>query len=83
MSGEPSTPIRDLKIARFGEKLRTLRGRQRMNVVELAYTLGYASTKQIYFLEAGQRNPTAELVLKVSKLFNVSADDLLDDERDV
>jgi transcriptional regulator with XRE-family HTH domain len=83
MNDPMSTPIKDLKIARFGEKLRTLRERQRMNVVELAHALGYASTNQIYFLETSKRNPTAELVLKVSKLFNVSADDLLDDERDV
>jgi transcriptional regulator with XRE-family HTH domain len=54
-----------------------------MNVVELAHILGYASTNQIYFLESGKRNPTAELVLKVSKLFNVPADDLVDDGREV
>jgi transcriptional regulator with XRE-family HTH domain len=83
MSSEESISIRELKIERFGEKLRLLRERRGMNVVELAHILGYASTNQIYFLESGKRNPTAELVLKVSKLFNVPADDLVDDGREV
>ena len=83
MGDKESTPIKDLEITRFGDKLRTLRERQRMNVVDLAHTLGYASTNQIYFLETGKRKPTAELALKVSKLFGVSLDVLLDDEHEL
>ena len=83
MDREMSSVIKHLKVERFGEKLRALREHHQMNVVELAHTLGYASTNQIYFLETGKRNPTAELVLKVSKLFGVSTDVLLDDALDV
>lgn len=78
-----SIPIRDLKIERFGEKLRVLRERHNMSLVDVAHALGYGSTTQVDHLEKGRRNPTAELVLKVSKLFNVSADDLVDDGREV
>ena len=75
--------MRDLTITRFGEKLRALREQHAIRHAELAAALGYASTNQIYQLEAGKRNPTAELILKVSKLFAVSADDLLDDAREL
>jgi transcriptional regulator with XRE-family HTH domain len=83
MTDEMSTLIRAVKIERFGEKLRQLREQRGLNVVELAHILGYASTNQIYFLETGKRNPTAELAVKVSKLFGVSTDDLLDDAREL
>ena len=78
-----SNTVRHLKIQRFGEKLRSLRERNNMNHADLAHSLGYASTNQIYQLEAGKRNPTADLILKVSKLFDVSADVLVDDELEV
>jgi transcriptional regulator with XRE-family HTH domain len=67
-------------VQRFGEKLRVLRTRNNMTHAELAAALGYSSSNQISHLENGRRNPTAELIFKVSKLFTVSADVLLDDE---
>lgn len=75
--------FRHLTIERFPEKLRTLREHHQMTHLELAYELGYSSTNQIAHLEAGRRKPTAEVILKLSKLFKVSADVLLDDEREV
>ena len=75
--------VRDLTVQRFGEKLRTLRKKHKMNLVELAYELGYAGTGHVSQIETGRRGPTADLVLKVSKLFNVSADVLLDDEHEL
>jgi transcriptional regulator with XRE-family HTH domain len=72
-----------MAIERFGEKLRRLREQHNMSLVDVAHVLGYGSTTQVDHLEKGRRNPTAELVLKVSKLFNVSADDLVDDGREV
>ncbi len=78
-----SRPIRDVKIERFGEKLHTLRIRHNLSLVDVAQSLGYTSTTHIDHLEKGRRNPTAELILKVSLLFQVSADDLLDDAREV
>jgi len=54
-----------------------------MTHVDLAAVLGYASSSQISFLETGKKKPTADLILKISKLFNISADLLLDDELDM
>lgn len=65
---------------RFGEKLRTLRRRNNMSYVDLAQALGYASISQISQLETGKRKPTAELVIKVAKLFHVTTDVLLLDD---
>jgi transcriptional regulator with XRE-family HTH domain len=78
-----STPIKHLTVRRFGEKLRTLRKQHNMTHVDLAAVLGYASSSQISFLENGKKKPTADLILKASKLFNISADLLLDDELDL
>jgi len=78
-----STPIKHLTVRRFGEKLRALRKQHNMTHVDLAAVLGYASSSQISFLETGKKKPTADLILKISKLFNISADLLLDDELDM
>jgi transcriptional regulator with XRE-family HTH domain len=75
--------IKDAKVQRFGEKLRTLRQKRNMTHVELAAQLGYASSSQISLLENGKTKPTADLIFKVSRFFNVSADDLVDDGREV
>lgn len=45
--------------------------------------LGYTDRSQIVSLEQGQGNPTAEVVLKLSVLFGVTADQLSRDELDV
>lgn len=50
---------------------------------ELAAALGYGSHSQINLVEVGKKQPTAELVLKVSDFFGVSADALLRDELEV
>ena len=65
---------------RFGEKLRMLRKRHHMNHVQLAAALGYASSSYISTLETGKKKPTAELVIKVAHLFNVTTDALMLDE---
>lgn len=83
MNDDRSSSIKHLKITRFGEKLRTLRERRSMSLAELATVPGYSSSQQVSHLEVGRRNPTAEVILKVSKLFTVSADVLLDDTREV
>ena len=78
-----SSPVRHLRVERFGEKLRTLRKQHDMNLVELAYHLGYSGTGHVSQLETGRKGPTVDLVLKVSKLFGVSTDVLLDDALEV
>lgn len=65
---------------RFGEKVRTLRLRQNMTQWELSHALGYATQSYIHEIEAGKKQPTAELVVKVARLFQVTTDQLLLDE---
>jgi transcriptional regulator with XRE-family HTH domain len=71
------------EIQRFGEKLRALRTRRGMTLKELAQALGYIAHGHISELEAGKKVPTAEFVLNVARLFNVTTDQLLKDELDV
>lgn len=70
-------------IQRFGEKLHTLRTQRGMTLRELTRALGYAGSGYVSEVETGKRVPTAEFVLKVARLFNVSADRLLKDELDL
>lgn len=67
-------------IQRFGEKLRTLRVQHNMTLKELANELGLTAHGYISELEAGKKVPTAELVLNVARLFEVTTDELLRDE---
>jgi transcriptional regulator with XRE-family HTH domain len=67
----------------FGEKLRTLRKRAKMTQQELADRLGYTDQSFIAYIERSKRNPTVEMVLKVSNLFQVTTDQLIRDELDL
>jgi len=51
-----------------------------LTLKELALALGHAAHGYISELEAGKKLPTAELVLKVAHLFNVTTDQLLRDD---
>ena len=68
---------------RFGEKLRVLRTSQDMTLKELAIALGLTAHGYISEIEAGKKKPTAEFVLKVSRFFKVTTDQLLKDEFEV
>jgi transcriptional regulator with XRE-family HTH domain len=68
---------------RFGEKLRTLRKRRGMTLTEVASALGYNAHPHVSMLENGKKQPTAALVLKVARLFNVTTDQLLKDELEI
>ncbi len=65
---------------KFGEKLRTLRNQRKMTLKQLALELGLSAHGYISELETGKKKPTAEFVLKISRLFDVSTDQLLKDE---
>ncbi len=65
---------------RFGEKLRALRKYHHVTLQWLANELGYSTHSYISEIEKGQKIPTAQFVLKVSRLFQVSTDMLLKDE---
>ena len=68
---------------RFGEKLRTLRKRNGLSLRQLASELEFASHSHVTNMEAGRKKPSAELVFKIARFFNVTTDQLLDDELDV
>ncbi len=70
-------------IQRFGTKMRLLRQRQGLTLRELAAALGYAGTGYLSDIEFGKKYPTADLILKVSRLFSVSMDQLAKDELDL
>jgi transcriptional regulator with XRE-family HTH domain len=65
---------------KFGEKLRSLRIQRGLTLKELARELGYEGHSYLSELEAGKKPPTVELVLALSRLFNVTTDELLKDE---
>jgi transcriptional regulator with XRE-family HTH domain len=67
-------------IERFGEKLHALRSQRGITLKELAGELGLTSHSYISELEAGKKIPTAEFVLNVARLFQVTTDELLKDE---
>jgi transcriptional regulator with XRE-family HTH domain len=68
---------------RFGEKLRALRTKHGMTLKELALKLGFNAHGYISELEAGKKKPTAELVLNIARLFDISTDQLMKDELDL
>ena len=65
---------------RFGEKLRTLRKRDRISQQRLATKLGIKSDAFISEIETGKRKPSLEFVLKIAELFNVTPNHLLLDD---
>ncbi|MGH9949335.1 MAG: helix-turn-helix domain-containing protein [Pyrinomonadaceae bacterium] len=65
---------------RFGEKLHTLRVRRELTLKGLALALGLSAHGHISELESGKKQPTAEFVLNVARLFKVTTDELLKDE---
>lgn len=68
---------------RFGEKLKTLRKRHGLTMRELAPELDISSFSFISKLENGAQMPSAELLEKISRYFDVSLDVLMKDEFDV
>jgi transcriptional regulator with XRE-family HTH domain len=65
---------------KFGEKLRTLRIHHKMTLKDLAFALGHTAHGYISEIESSKKKPTAEFVLNVARLFNVTTDQLLKDE---
>ncbi len=65
---------------RFGEKLRTLRTRDSISLRKLAAMLGHSSHSLVTSIERREKKPSAELVVKIADLFDVTTDQLLRDE---
>jgi transcriptional regulator with XRE-family HTH domain len=72
-----------MTLERLGEKIRKLRTLRGLSQIRLGQALGYADGSYLSEVENGKKNPTAEFIFKVSQFFGVSADDLLNDERDI
>jgi transcriptional regulator with XRE-family HTH domain len=70
------------EVRRFGEKLRTIRTQRNLSHRALATALGVAHSV-ISEVETGKKRPGMTFVYAVSAYFGVSADDLLNDEREV
>jgi transcriptional regulator with XRE-family HTH domain len=70
-------------IQQFGTKLRRLRHGHGLTLRELAAALGYAGTGYLSDIEFGKKYPTADLILKASRFFGVSMDQLAKDELDL
>ena len=68
-----------MAMQRLGEKLRALRQRRGMTQQQLADELGFSHV-YAHYLESGKKRPHAELLLKLSYLFEVPADVLIKDE---
>jgi transcriptional regulator with XRE-family HTH domain len=64
---------------RFGEKLRMLRRRNRFTQSELGERLGVVQS-HIAGMERGETQPSVEILLKLTKIFHISADILINDE---
>ncbi len=67
------------EMRKFGEKLRTLRQRQGLSQDQLGDMLGVHQT-HIGRIERGEKTPNARMILKISRIFNVPADQLIKDE---
>jgi transcriptional regulator with XRE-family HTH domain len=65
---------------RFGEKLRTLRHRQGISLRDLATQLGFQSHAHVARIERGEKTPSADVILKIAELFQVSLDQLMRDD---
>jgi len=67
---------------RFGEKLRTLRERRGLSYRQLAALLDTAHSHLVN-LESGKHKPSVDLIIKMTQVFGVSFDQLMDDEVDL
>jgi transcriptional regulator with XRE-family HTH domain len=78
-----SRTVSRVTVQRFGEKLKMLRVRQQLTLQQFAESLGYSAHGYLSELESGKKAPSIELVLIVSRVYNISTDVLLKDELDL
>jgi len=67
---------------RIGEKLYKLRQRHNLTTRELAEKLQTSHT-QILRIEKGTRQPSGDLILRMTQFFGVSLDQLMQDEMEI
>lgn len=61
----------------YGHIIRTLRKQRKMTQTDLANLLGFNSPSSVAMLEKEVREPSYDVLLKLSDIFNVSIDYLL------
>ena len=65
----------------FSEKLKALRTAKKMSQKDLADRVGVAKSV-VSFYESGDRFPSYDVLIKISRIFNVTTDYLLGVERE-
>lgn len=71
---------RTRSVTRFGEKLKALRTHQNLTLQSLAYLIGHTAHGYLSEIESGKKMPSVDFVVRVSRLFHVTTDELLKDE---
>lgn len=72
-----------MEAQRFGEKLLRLRRGRGWSLAVLAGRLGYKSRGYLSEVESGLKRPSLDLAVRAARLFRVTTDELLLDEREV
>ncbi len=68
---------------RLGEKIRTLRRKRNLTLMQMASRLDIKSYSHLAAIENDRRKPSLELLLKITDLFNVTTDQLMRDELEI
>jgi transcriptional regulator with XRE-family HTH domain len=68
---------------KLGEKLRTLRKQRGLSIRQLASVLGVKAHSHIAKIESGHSKPSVDLLFKITQFFDVSCDQLLNDDLEV
>lgn len=68
---------------RLREKLRTLRLRQGISLRDLATQPSFQSHAHVAQIERGEKTPSADVILKIADVFQVSLDQLMRDDLDL
>ena len=69
-------------MTRLGAKVRVLRRQRGLILREVAGVIGVHYT-HLQKIEAGRKRPSADVILKLAALFDVTADQLMRDDLDV
>ena len=67
---------------RLGEKLSTLRKRQKLTQTQLGHMLGVDHT-HVGKIERGERTPSLEILIKFAQIFKVTSDQLIMDDQEI
>lgn len=72
-------PVQGQGMRKFGEKVSRLRKQRGLSYRELAALLE-TSHSHLINIESGKHNPSVELIVRITRVFGVSFDQLMDDD---